>query len=117
MHIEKLLEHCPDVDVVRMAGGATRSKIWMQMFADILGMNVEVSEASELGAMGAALCAGVGAGAFHDLKEAANDWVKIKEVYSPDAEKHEYYERKYSVYKKIIDSLDGVWRDIDLLKE
>ena len=117
MHIDRLLEHCEEPEVIRMAGGATRSKVWMQMFADILGKDVEVSEASELGAMGAALCAGVGAGAFPDLKEAAVNWVKIKDVYEPDPVKHEYYLRKYEVYKKIIESLDGVWRDLDMLKE
>jgi len=43
--------------VIRLAGGASRSPLWSEMFADILGLPVEVPHGSELGALGAALCA------------------------------------------------------------
>ena len=117
MHLDRLLPHCDNPTVVRMAGGATRSKVWMQMFADILGLPVEVSEAEELGAMGAALCGGVCAGAFDDLKEAAKKWVKIKAVYEPDMEKHAYYRKKYAAYCAIIEAMDPVWEQIEALKK
>ena len=117
MHIDRLLPHCEKPSVVRMAGGATRSKVWMQMFADILGLKVEISEAEELGAMGAALCAGVCAGVFDDLKEAAKKWVKIKAVYEPDMDKHAYYRKKYDTYCAIIDAMDPVWSQIEDLKK
>ena len=117
MHLDRLLPHCENPKVVRMAGGATRSKVWMQMFADILGLPVEISEAEELGAMGAALCAGVCAGVFKDLAKASADWVKIKAVYTPDAEKHAYYRKKYAAYCAIIDALDPVWAQIEELKK
>ncbi len=116
MHLDRLLPHCDNPTVVRMAGGATRSKVWMQMFADILGLPVEVSEAEELGAMGAALCGGVCVGVFDDLKKAATDWVKIKAVYEPDLEKHAYYKKKYAAYCAIIDAMDPVWSQIEELK-
>ena len=116
MHIERLLPYCDDPSVVRMAGGATRSKVWMQMFADILGLRVEVSQAEELGAMGAALCGGYCAGAFTDLQQAAKEWVKIKAVYEPDMEKHAYYEKKYAAYCAIINAMDPVWSQIEDLK-
>ena len=116
MHLDRLLPYCENPTVVRMAGGATRSKVWMQMFSDILGLPVEVSEAEELGAMGAALCGGVCAGVFDDLKKAAADWVKIKAVYTPDPEKHAYYRKKYAAYCAIIDAMDPVWGQIEELK-
>ena len=116
MHLERLLPHCEHPTVARMAGGATRSKVWMQMFADILGLRVEISEAEELGAMGAALCAGVYTKVFDDLAKAATEWVKIKAVYEPDAERHAYYEKKYGAYCAIIDALDPVWSKIEGLK-
>ena len=116
MHLDRLLPYCENPKVVRMAGGATRSKVWMQMFADILGLPVEVSEAEELGAMGAALCAGVCAGVFDDLAKAAGNWVKIKAIYQPDPEKHAYYRKKYAAYCAIIDAMDPVWSQIEELK-
>ena len=116
MHLDRLLPHCDNPKVIRMAGGATRSKVWMQMFSDILGLPVEVSEAEELGAMGAALCGGVCAGVFDDLAKAATNWVKIKAVYTPDPEKHAYYQKKYAAYCAIIDAMDPVWKQIEDLK-
>ena len=117
MHLDRLLPHCSNPTVVRMAGGATRSRVWMQMFADILGLPVEISEAEELGAMGAALCGGVCAGVFDDLAKAAENWVRIKAVYQPDMEKHAYYRKKYAAYCAIIDAMDPVWEQIEQLRK
>ena len=36
--IEKLRNHIDNISVVRMSGGARRSKVWMQIFAYILGI-------------------------------------------------------------------------------
>lgn len=115
-HIDRLLGFVDSIDVVRMAGGAARSPVWMQMFSDILGLPVEISKAKELGAMGVAMEAAVGTGLFADIAEAAEHWVKIKAVYYPDPEKETYYRKKYEAYKKLIDNLSGVWKDVDLLQ-
>lgn len=115
-HIDKLMGYVDAVDVVRMAGGAARSAVWMQMFSDILGLPVEVSKATELGAMGVAMEAAVGTGLFASIREAADRWVKIKAVYHPDLEKTKYYQSKYKVYKQIIDDLSCTWKDMDELK-
>jgi L-xylulokinase len=114
-HLEKLQKFSPMPPVVRMAGGATRSKTWMQLFADILGVTVEVSEAQELGALGVAMLAGVGVGVFNSVTEAAEKCARIAARYECDAEKHSYYEKKYAAYKKIIAALDPVWECIDEL--
>lgn len=115
-HIDKLMGYVDAVDVVRMAGGAARSAVWMQMFSDILGLPVEVSKATELGAMGVAMEAAVGTGLFASIREAADRWVKIKAIYHPDLEKTKYYQSKYKVYKQIIDDLSCTWKDMDELK-
>lgn len=114
-HLERLQKFAPMPGVIRMAGGATRSKTWMQMFADILGVSVEVSEAEELGALGVAMLAGVGVGVYKNVVEAANICTKISARYEPDAEKHAYYTKKYAVYKALIDALDPVWEMVDAL--
>lgn len=115
-HIERLLKFIDMPPVVRIAGGAARSKTWMQLFADILGVRVEVSHASELGALGAAMCAGVGVGVYANVNEAvALCTGSIRDSYEPDAEKHAYYRQKYAAYKAIIEGLDAVWDQIDRL--
>jgi L-xylulokinase len=115
-HLERLQKFAPMPRMIRMAGGAARSKTWMQMFADILGVSVEVPEAEELGALGVAMLAGVGVGVYKNVVEAAEICTKISARYEPDPEKHAYYEKKYSVYKAIINALDPVWEMVDALR-
>ena len=42
--------------------------MWCQMFADILERPVELTKVSELGALGAAMCAGIGAGLYKEKR-------------------------------------------------
>ncbi len=108
-HIEKLLSYRSAPVSVRMAGGVTKSDIWMQMFADTLQLPIEVSEVSELGTLGAAMCAGVSAGAFSSLADAAGIFTRITRTFTPDIAKKEIYEKKYNTYKKTAGILGPVW--------
>lgn len=108
-HIEKLLQYRDLPASVRIAGGITKSDVWMQMFADTLQLPIEVSEAGELGASGAAMCAGVQAGVFSSLTGAAKAFTRISRTFTPDPVNKEIYEKKYSAYKKAAASLGSVW--------
>jgi L-xylulokinase len=108
-HIEKLSSFKKLPDVARMAGGAVKSAIWKQMFADILFKSIEVTGTSELGCLGAAMCAAVSAGFYRDLSEAASNMVKITGRTDPDPSQKEIYEHKYEAYKKYIKTLDSSW--------
>ena len=114
-HIDRLLKFRDPPKTVRIAGGGARSAVWMQIFADALGAQVEVSEAEELGAMGAAMAAGVGVGVFADMYQAVEQFTDIRRVYQPDPEKHAYYQKKYAMYRRLIDALDPLWGDIEAL--
>ena len=114
-HIDRLLKFRDPPKTVRIAGGGARSAVWMQIFADALGAQVEVSEAEELGAMGAAMAAGVGVGVFADMYQAVEQFTDIRRVYQPDPEKHAYYQKKYAMYCRLIDALDPLWGDIEAL--
>jgi L-xylulokinase len=112
-HIEKLLQYRDAPVSVRMAGGFTKSDVWLQMFADTLQLPVEVSEVSELGTLGAAMCAGVSAGAFSSLAGAAKVFAKISGTVAPDPAKKEIYEKKYNAYKKTAGILEPAWSVFD----
>ena len=111
-HIEKLYKFRDKPAVVRISGGGTKSRLWVQMFADSLGLPVETSTANELGTMGAAMCAGVGVGEYADMTDAAQTFVRVAETFYPDMKKHEYYTKKFNVYKNFLNALDGVWQEL-----
>ena len=104
-HIEKLFNSLPDNMEVVLAGGGANSREWSQMFADVLQMPVETTEVSELGALGAAMVAGVGVGTFTDLNEAAQKMVHVKKRFVPKVSVKNEYERKYQLYLNFIRQL------------
>ena len=67
-HMERLLQFRPPPERIRLSGGAARSEVWVQMFADILQTPVEVPSGTELGAFGAAIGAAVAAGCYPTLR-------------------------------------------------
>lgn len=110
-HIGKLLKYLAPPEAVRIAGGGAKSIEWAQMFADILQMPIEITEASELGALGAAICAAVGSGQYKNVEDAVAGMVKTTRVVTPDANKKEIYDKKYARYLEAADALDGFWKD------
>lgn len=89
-----------EVRHVRLCGGVAKSPMWCQMFADVLNRPVELTEVSELGALGAAMCAGIGAGLYADCKDAVAKCVKITKVYQPDTNKVAAYEQAFKVWER-----------------
>ena len=71
---------------VRLSGGVSRSAFFAQLLADVLGRPVEVTAAHEASALGAALCAGVGAGVFASLAEGAARMVRVARRCEPQAQ-------------------------------
>ena len=110
-HIEKLFQYKNDFTKIRISGGASKSKEWVQMFADIIQLPVEVSGKTELGTMGAAMCAGVGANVYDDMQEAARIFVDVAEIYEPNPVYRKIYEEKYRNYKEILKALNGTWEN------
>lgn len=109
-HVEKLLKYKKSPPKsIRISGGAANSRVWVQMFADTLNLPVEVSQAKELGAMGAAMSAAVSIGQFKTLKEAAEKYVKISYICYPDENTIDVYKKKYIFYKKVIKQMNDLW--------
>lgn len=113
VHLDKLLEHKDNTKGIRLAGGVTNSKVWVQMFADILDFPVEVVQTNELGALGAAMAAGVVSGVYNDLYEASNKLSKVVERIEPNKEMVRVYKEKYKKYKKVSNILEDVWDEFN----
>ncbi|MDR1579359.1 MAG: hypothetical protein LBS35_03300 [Synergistaceae bacterium] len=90
-------------------GGATRNKFWMQNKADILGRDVNVPvDLDEAACLGAALLAGIGSGVYSNDEDAASRTYKQGETYKPNALKHEEYNKKYEIFRKIYPSVSDL---------
>jgi L-xylulokinase len=110
-HIEKLLAFRTMPKAARIAGGAARSPVWLQIFADVLQIPIEVTTGTELGTLGAAICAGVAAKQFKSFEQAAEGMVQVAQTYIPDPGKKAIYEKKYATYRKTIKTLNALWKN------
>lgn len=71
------------VKSIRLGGGGARGRLWRQIQADVYGQPVELLEAEEGGAFGAALLAGTGVGAWTSVEAACAGTVRVAEVIPP----------------------------------
>ncbi|KJV34105.1 FGGY-family carbohydrate kinase [Pantoea sp. SM3] len=96
-----------------LSGGAARSCIWPQMFADVLGIPIRVAECKETGALGAALCAGVGVGVWPDLATAAQHAVLLNPgELQPRPECFAFHDVRYRVFKRLELAMSEMWHEV-----
>ena len=97
---------------IRLTGGAARSEVWGQIFADVFQAPVEIPSGTELGALGAAICASVAAGCHPGYAEACRAMVKIARRQEPDPANRDVYATKYDRYRSVLAALEPVWKGL-----
>ena len=90
--------HC---DQVVFTGGASKGKLWPRILADVLGLPVSVPVVKESSALGAAIFAGIGAGVYRDVAEAAGTVVSFEPAVDPSPEAHGRYAELYESWKQV----------------
>ena len=85
---------------LKLAGGASKSKLWCQMVADIAGKPVIVPHTADLACVGAAILAGVGTGIFADAADGYKRMAIPEDVIAPDPQKTAMYQEKLRQYQQ-----------------
>ncbi len=94
-----------DVKEIRANGGGAKSRLWLQMQADIYKANVVTMNVDEGPAAGAAILAAVGAGFFSSVEEGCDAWLKVAESIEPDAHTSRIYDDYYQSFKQLYPAL------------
>ena len=84
--------------------GGARSRVWMQIAADVLGRPVELLEGHPGSCLAAAYVAGVATGHFAGWDEIAR-FVRPAGVVEPDPARADAYARRYGLYREIYERL------------
>jgi len=90
---------------VRASGGGTKGALWRQILASVLEAELVTVNTTEGGAYGAALLAGVGAGAWVDVASACQACVKITGSTLPGLSQVDVYRKSYSLYQELYPAL------------
>src|SRR5208337_3043887 len=99
------------VTSIRLGGGGARSPLWRQIQADVYGHAVEVVQAEEGAAYGAALLAGVGAKVWSDVDEACQRSVRVAKTVEPDPATSALMNQQYELYRRIYPALRDIRRN------
>ena len=95
---------------VRLAGGGARNKWWRQLQADVYGTRCTVLASEEGSALGAALLAAVGAGAFKSVPAASATAATVRATYRPDARRHCHYAQLAARMQRTYGALEPLYR-------
>ena len=104
-HLQRLYKFRAKPEVIRLTGGASRSAVWTQLFADIFQVPVEIPDGSELGALGAAVAAAVACGIHPSYEAAVAAMTRIARRHTPDPLRRDFYALRYERYLKAVESL------------
>jgi len=80
-----------EVKEIVFAGGASKGALWSQILADVTGCVVKIPKVTEATALGAAMSAGVGAGIYPSIAEAAKALVVWDKQFQPNLENTKTY--------------------------
>ena len=100
------------IDRLSAGGGLTHSNLANQILADVTGYPIHLCSENEQTALGAAITAGVGCGAFGNYPDAINNMVKFSGVVKPQIKNREAYDFYFDKYMKTYPSLKTLVHDV-----
>lgn len=98
-----------NVNELRSLGGGSRSSVWNQIKADVLGKKILTTHSVEAACMGAAILAGNATGVFSSVEDAVEKMVRVKDEYLPKNDNKKIYEKGYRAYKELFNSLSKMF--------
>lgn len=107
-HMSQLRLSGQHIESAILSGGAAKSPVWSQMFADILNVNIQTSDCTEAGARGVAMAAATGAGYFSSLQMAVETMAKLNPPQVPDPERQEILQQRYQRYLDVSAALKNL---------
>ena len=98
-----------DIPSSKLCGGGSRSPLWRTIFANVLGIPLELPKTEQGPGYGGAMLAMVGCGLFESVQAAADALVEVASVVEPDLELTARYEARYRQYRTIYPALKPVF--------
>ncbi|MBB2480699.1 ribulokinase [Bacillus sp. APMAM] len=109
MIVETFRKYGVPINEVYACGGiAEKNAFMMQIYSDVLNMDVKISASSQTPALGSAMfgavAAGIERGGYESISAAAKDMGGVKEaIYQPIKENVEVYDQLYKEYARLYD--------------
>jgi len=88
---------------ITLVDGSAKSKLWRQIIADVIGLNIDYLPEARGAPLGDALLAGLGTGVVKDFRKIG-EWIGRRISVEPDVVNHRRYEQYYGLYKESLEA-------------
>ena len=101
----------PGISIPRsnLCGGGAKSPLWRKIFANVLGIPLDMVKTEQGPGYGAAMLAMVGCGRFASVRAAADALVETASSTEPDPVLTEKYEKRYRQFRLLYPALKPVF--------
>lgn len=106
-HVDVFAEIGIPLNRVMITNGGSKSTLWKQIHADVLGMEMNPVRGHPGASLGAAVIAAIGVGALDDWSDAAR-FITLDEPYVPDPARTERYDAAYATWRELGDALTPI---------
>ena len=101
-----------DISRSMICGGGSKSPLWRQMMANVLGIPLDIPQTEQGPGYGAAILAMVGAGLYPDVRTACSKLVHVAETVEPQPEMKALYQERYDKFRKIYPACKGLFAEL-----
>jgi xylulokinase len=115
LKIEKELFPEANFTEVRAIGGGSKSKVFNQIKANVLGIPYVQLNRDEVGGLGSAIIAGYAVGIFKNMEATAKQFIRTKNRIEPEAEVTEYYRNFAELYIEMFSILEPLYNRLTKL--
>ena len=92
------------VEDIRVSGSFTKSRLWLQILADVLNHPITLPDNSEGAAFGAAVLGFISSGKLQSIADTAH-LVQPKRIYTPQPENVAVYQNLYQIFTSLYQKL------------
>ncbi len=111
-YLSVLRKNYPQSNLERMItiGGGAKSRLFNQIKADVLGLNVHTFKMGETALLASAVIAGVGVGCVKDYKQPIQSVMRLDAEFTPREENAAVYAKSARSYLDVIDGLSPIYK-------
>ena len=98
-----------DIPRSKLCGGGSKSPLWRKIFANVLGIPLDMVKTEQGPGYGGAMLAMVGCGRFDSVAAAADALVEVARTVEPDPALTALYEERYQQYRRIYPAVKALF--------
>ena len=96
----------------KICGGGAKSPLWKSIFANVLGIPLDMVKTEQGPGFGAVMLAMVGCGLYKDVQSAADSLVSTASTVQPDEKLVKLYEERYQKFRQIYPDMKSLFSRI-----